>query len=72
MYQTMQEIEAQYDGNFVCIVNYKEDEYSDILGGEVIAVNEDKETILDVWAKTPKSYYRYMGEFPKGEGGFLL
>ena len=72
MYQTMQEIEAQYDGKFVCIINCKEDEYSDILGGEVVAVSEDKETILDAWAKNPRSYYQYNGIFPGSEGGFLL
>ncbi|MCL2053977.1 MAG: hypothetical protein FWG90_06000 [Oscillospiraceae bacterium] len=72
MYQTMQEIEKQYDGKFVCIINCKEGEYGDTVGGEVVAADKDKETILDVWIKNPKSLYIYAGEFPKGEGGFLL
>ncbi|MCL2053891.1 MAG: hypothetical protein FWG90_05550 [Oscillospiraceae bacterium] len=72
MYQTMQEIEKQYDGKFVCISNRKKSEYFSTLGGEVIAASEDKETILDVWSKNPKSLFLYIGQFPDEEGGFLL
>ncbi|MCL2055004.1 MAG: hypothetical protein FWG90_11315 [Oscillospiraceae bacterium] len=72
MYQTMQEIEAQYDGKFVCIINYKEDKYYDIIGGEVIAASEDQEAILDAWAKSNGGHFEYIGEFPDEEGGFLL
>ncbi|MCL2053708.1 MAG: hypothetical protein FWG90_04580 [Oscillospiraceae bacterium] len=72
MYKTMREIEKEYDGNFVCIINYKKSKYHSIIGGEVIAASQDKEKIIDIWAKNPRSHFEYMGEFPDEEGGFLL
>ena len=63
MYKTMREIEQEYDGNFVCVINCKEDQYYDVIGGEVIAASKDKRKIQDIWAKNPKSLFQYMGEF---------
>jgi hypothetical protein len=72
MYKTMQEIEKEYDGNFVCMINYKKNERYAIVGGEVIAVSKNKKEILDIWGATPKSYYQWVGEFPDVAGGYLL
>ncbi|MCL2053050.1 MAG: hypothetical protein FWG90_01225 [Oscillospiraceae bacterium] len=72
MYQTMEEIEKQYDGNFVCMINCQKGEFHNIIGGEVIAVSKDKSEIRKVWRENPSSYKQYMGEFPDMAGGFLL
>ncbi|MCL2054368.1 MAG: hypothetical protein FWG90_08070 [Oscillospiraceae bacterium] len=72
MYQTMEEIEKQYDGNFVCFINCKWTEFNGFLGGEVIAYGKDKFEIQDMWFKNPDSYYRFIGEFPDEAGGYLL
>ncbi|MCL2054795.1 MAG: hypothetical protein FWG90_10245 [Oscillospiraceae bacterium] len=74
-YQTMQEIEREYDGNWVCIINYKKDEFYDIIGGEVIAVSKDKDEIRKVWRENTDSYKQYCGDFGEflgATGGFLF
>jgi hypothetical protein len=68
----MEQIEKEYDGNFVCIANCKIGEYHDILGGEVIAVSKNKMEVQEVWGKNPESYYRWMGEFPDDMRYLLL
>jgi len=70
VYRTMQEIQKEYDGNFVCMINLKRTEGNGILGGEVIAVSKDKTEIQDVWSKTPESLYRWIGDFP--DAAYLL
>jgi hypothetical protein len=45
MYKTMHEIEKEYDGNWVCMVNCKKGRYNGIVGGEVIAAGKSKEMI---------------------------
>ncbi|MCL1822778.1 MAG: hypothetical protein FWG44_01115 [Oscillospiraceae bacterium] len=72
MYKTMEEIEREYDGNFICMINYKKNEYYGIIGGEVIAVSKNKKEILEIWGKTPRSFYQWVGEFPDAPGGYLL
>ena len=72
MYRTMQEIEKEYDGNFVCIVNCKKDNFHGIIGGEVIAVSKNKMEVQEVWGKTPESFYQWIGEFPDAVAGYLF
>ncbi|MCL2053396.1 MAG: hypothetical protein FWG90_03000 [Oscillospiraceae bacterium] len=72
MYKTMEEIEKEYDGNFVCMINYKKNNFYRIIGGEVIAYGKDKFEIQDIWGDTPGSFYQYIGEFPEEAGGYLL
>ena len=74
MYQTMEEIEKQYDGNFVCMINCRKSEYYDVIGGEVIAAGKDKKPIIDIWSSCDdeEPYCGYVGNFPNVAGGFLL
>ena len=74
MYKTMQEIEKEYDGNWVCMINCKKGKYFDIIGGEVIAAGKDKKSIIEVWGSTDgkSPYLRYVGNFPYEAGGLLL
>jgi len=65
VYQTIEEIEKEYDGNFVCMINCKMSEGNSVIGGEVVAYGKDKMEIQEIWSKSPGgSYYRWMGEFP--------
>jgi len=64
MYRPIEDIEIEYNGNFVCIANCRIGEYHDVIGGEVIAVSKDKMEVQKIWSTTPESYYRWMGDFP--------
>ena len=48
MYKTMEQIKKEYDGNFVCMINYKKNERYAIIGGEVIAFGKDKTEIQQI------------------------
>jgi len=48
VYQTMEEIKKECDGNFVCMINCKTTEGGGILGGEVIAFGKDKMKIQKI------------------------
>jgi hypothetical protein len=73
-YQTMQEIERQYDGNWVIMANCKESENYGIVGGEVIAANKDREPIVELWGQKHGGlvHYCYIGSIPGETGGYLL
>ena len=74
MFKTMREIEREYDGNWVFMINCKKGEYSNIIGGEVIAADKNKAIIIDHWGKPgyDEPYFRYVGSLPEGIGGYLL
>jgi len=48
VYKTMEQIKKEYDGNFVCMINYKKNERYAIIGGEVIAFGKDKTEIQQI------------------------
>jgi len=65
VYQTIEEIEKEYYGNFVCITNCKTTDDDRLLGGEVLAFGKDKMEIQEIWSKAPEwSFYRWFGDFP--------
>jgi len=64
VYKTMEEIEKEYDGNFVCMINCKMTEGNGLLGGEVIAYGKNKMEIQEIWSKHPQSCYQWIGNFP--------
>ena len=75
MYQTMEEIERKYDGNWICMINYKKNKYHGIIGGEVIAVSKNKDEIFEVWGENRGSFKQYCGdygEFLGATGGLLF
>jgi len=74
MFKSMHEIEQEYDGNWVFMVNCKKGEYSNIIGGEVIAADKDKAIIIELWGNSDydEPYFRYVGSLPDGIGGYLL
>ena len=73
MYKTMQEIENEYDGNWVFMINCREGGHSSIIGGEVIYAGKDKKPIKDLWMKSHnKPLFRYIGNLSDEIGGYLL
>ena len=73
MYQTMSEIEEQYDGKWVFMTNCKKGEHNEIIGGVVIANNSNKKIVSDFWDKEydSETYFRYIGAIPDGMGVLL-
>ena len=73
MYQTMQEIEKQYDGHWVFMTNCQKGEFNEIIGGEVISFNKHKQPVVELWDKEydSETYFRYVGSIPEGMGVLL-
>ena len=73
MYQTMQEIEKQYDGYWVFMTDCRTGDLDEIIGGIVIAHNKDKKPIAELWGEKYDSeiYFRYIGSIPEGMGVLL-
>ena len=73
MYQTMKEIEEQYDGHWVFMTNCKKGELNEIVGGVVIAFNKNKQPVAQLWSEEydSETYFRYVGNIPNGMGVLL-
>jgi len=73
MYQTMSEIEEQYDGKWVFMTNCKKGESNEIVGGVVIASNSNKKAVAELWGNNydSETYFRYVGAIPDGMGVLL-
>jgi hypothetical protein len=63
-YMTMEEIDKEFDGNFVCVAYCKTGENYGVIGGEVVAVSKNKKDVYDVWGKFPDSMCYWAGELP--------
>ena len=68
MYMTMNEIDKKYEGQWVYIINLKEGEYGEVIGGEVAAHNENRDKVLQKMLECPDSgiYVKYAGKIPEG------
>ncbi len=71
MYKTMDEIKTEFDGFWVCIINYKEGEFGEVIGGEVIAHDKNSKAIVEKWGSNSGAYLRYIGSLPEGMGVLL-
>jgi hypothetical protein len=69
----MQEIEKEYDGNWVFMTNCRKGELNEIIGGTVIAFNKSKKPVAELWGKEYDSeiYFRYVGAIPDDMGVLL-
>ncbi len=74
MYMTIDEVEKKYDGYWVCLVNIKEGEYHEPIGGEVALVSKNKDEVIKRWAGPHEgmAFYRYFGSLPNDVGDFLI
>ena len=69
MYKTMEQIEREYDGNWVFLINCKEDDYHGVAGGEVYLYNESMNFVLknmDYNVSDGPTCVRYVGSIPEG------
>ena len=71
-YRAIEEIERDYNGNFVCLTNCKWTKGNGLLGGEIIAHGKYKDDIIAAWQGDSGSVWQWIGDFPEPEGGFLL
>ncbi len=58
MYQTMDEINEQYDGLWIFMINCKEGQYGEIIGGEVVAHGKNQKECLCFYENYPLRYIR--------------
>ena len=70
VYKTMEQIEKEYDGQWVFMINCHENERGTILGGEVILHSENRGYIarkmVDVDNGTSTTFIGYVGKIPEG------
>ena len=67
MFMTMDEIDKEYDGEWVYIINLELGDGT-ILGGEVAAHGTDRDKVVDVMRNTPDGgiFIKYVGAIPEG------
>ena len=67
MFMTMDEIDMEYDGQWVYLINLKLGDGT-ILGGEVAAHNVDRDKVVEIMRKTPDGgiFIKYAGAIPEG------
>ena len=70
MYKPMEEIQREYDGLWVFMINCNKNERGSIIGGEVVLQSKSMGEILRNMVSYDKSasstYVRYIGELPEG------
>jgi len=70
MYKTIEQIEKEYDGKWVFLVNYKTNEFDSVIGGEVAFDDASMNEVLRNMKKYDPDgtsvYVRYIGNLPEG------
>ena len=70
MYKTMEEIENEFNGQWVFMVNCKKDKYNAIKGGEVVFNHVSMNAVLKNMKMSNRNgnstYVRYIGVLPEG------
>ena len=69
MYKAMAQIEKEYDGHWVFMINCTKDEYHSIAGGEVVLHSESRGKVFRHIkdAKTKSlTFFGYVGKAPEG------
>jgi len=68
MYKTIEEIDREYNGQWVYMINLKTDDNGSVLGGEVAAHSECRDKVVQAMLNDPDGgiYIRYAGEIPEG------
>ena len=70
MYKPMEQIEKEYDGHWVFMVNCTQNERGTLLGGEVVLHGECSGSIAnkikDVKKKKSLTFFGYVGNIPEG------
>jgi len=70
MYKTIEQIEKEYDGNWVIMVNYRQNKLNSVIGGEVVFHDTSMNKVLNNMKyykeKGLSVYVRYVGIIPEG------
>jgi len=70
MYKTMEQIEKEYDGNWVFMINCMENKYGTLLGGEVTLSGKNQSELYRKLMNAGKSksltFVGYVGKTPEG------
>jgi len=70
MYKALSQINKEYDGQWVFIINCNEDEYGTIAGGEVALHSESRDVVfrkMEAYDHEPSlTSIRYVGKIPEG------
>ena len=66
MFKTICEIHQEYDGQWVYLVNLKENERGTVIGGEVAAHSENRDMVVMALRPVDGIYVMYAGRKPEG------
>lgn len=70
MYKEMKQIEKEYDGQWVFMVNCTENKYGTLLGGEVVLNSESRAKVVRNMLEADKgdslTFIGFVGNAPKG------
>lgn len=70
MYKTMEQIEKEYDGHWVLMINYSRDRHNSVAGGEVVFHDKSMNTVLCNMKQYEdngnRTCVRYVGTIPEG------
>ena len=70
MYKTMEQIQKEYDGQWVYLINCFEDEYGSTIGGEVVLHSESRANVVrkmkEADNRTSTTFIGYIGKIPEG------
>jgi hypothetical protein len=70
MYKEIDEINIQYNGEWVFLINCKKDGNGTVIGGEVAIHSESRDNVIREMQKfmmeESDTYFRYAGEIPEG------
>ena len=70
MYKTRAQIDREYNGQWVYMINCNRDEYGSIIGGEVVLNSENRDNVvrkMGIYAREQSlTYVGYAGRIPEG------
>jgi hypothetical protein len=70
MYETIAEINKNYNGNWVFLIKCKKDKNGSVFGGEVVISSESRDKVIREMSKysleESDTYLRYAGNIPEG------
>ena len=70
MYKSMEQIEQEYNGQWVFMINCTKDKYHSVVGGEVLFSDKSMNAVLRTMKSTKtngnSTYVRYIGNLPEG------
>ena len=75
MYQPIEQIHIDYDGQWIFMINCKEGQHGAIIGGEVVIHSKNRNDVfrdMEQYDYEPSlTYFRYAGQIPEGTSVLL-